>query len=249
MPIEYQIVRCCSCLTFQVQQKKKVNKFSCRLCGTKQSLQRIYGQSYKAADLRPIVQDLNMAEGSTREEERRRKLEESSSEDEELDGYLRGDKTESVKEKVQEGLVNSVWNEFKYEDSESEEEHLDSTDDIPLNFDAHSRFIGNKRANPRRQKEPYTKKRANNYRKSTYVQPKTSIVSKTTSVSPPTIRKSSKTPVTKPISKPIVSKPKSVSTPINTTPKKASSIIPSNISSMWDQYKYDNSSESEDESE
>ena len=135
MPIEYQIVRCCSCLTFQVQQKKKVNKFSCRLCGTKQSLQRIYGQSYKAADLRPIVQDLNMAEGSTREEERRRKLEESSSEDEELDGYLRGDKTESVKEKVQEGLVNSVWNEFKYEDSESEEEHLDSTDDIPLNFE------------------------------------------------------------------------------------------------------------------
>ncbi|CAL8472006.1 g11548 [Coccomyxa elongata] len=44
---------------FEVQQVKKVSKFSCRLCGAKQSVQQVYAISGKAADVRGVVTGLN----------------------------------------------------------------------------------------------------------------------------------------------------------------------------------------------
>ena len=65
MGIEYQVVRCFKCLVFQVTQrrvavqKKKRQTFECKLCGETQSFKKIYANSYKAADLRPLVRDYN----------------------------------------------------------------------------------------------------------------------------------------------------------------------------------------------
>ena len=44
MPQEFQVVRCYSCQTFQGQQVKKAKKWSCKVCGEKQSYAKIYGQ-------------------------------------------------------------------------------------------------------------------------------------------------------------------------------------------------------------
>jgi len=64
MSIEYIAVRCFSdqCQIFQVIQKTKVNKFTCKICNNKQSIRKIYAQSYKAKDVREIVQNLNRKE-------------------------------------------------------------------------------------------------------------------------------------------------------------------------------------------
>ncbi|KAJ3281800.1 Sperm associated antigen 1 [Borealophlyctis nickersoniae] len=57
----FQILQCYedSCKTFQVQQVKKVNKWTCKVCGAKQSLQKVFFESGAAADCRPVVQQLN----------------------------------------------------------------------------------------------------------------------------------------------------------------------------------------------
>ena len=260
MPVEYHIVRCCDCLMFQVQQKKKVKRFNCKLCGKKQSLQRIYGQSYQAKDLRPLVQQFNMDEGTAREIQEERKeiikrntLEEE--EDEELDGIFTGERRKSKKERVEEAQQNSVWNEFKYEDSESEGDSNEERDldNVKLNFDAHSQFSGIKRKTiSKRKKVPAAKKKVNGYStKPTYsTKPKSTVVSTTSTPdgtrnnsvasAPPKIRESR---LTNPIVVPV----------INTPPPKLQQALPvvtkETGPSMWDQFNYDNSSQSEEEEE
>ncbi|KAI9355377.1 hypothetical protein DFJ73DRAFT_825414 [Zopfochytrium polystomum] len=62
MPL-FLVVRCVECAAFQVQQKKKVPKWSCPLCQTKQSLLRVYHESDLAKDCRPVAQRLNELRG------------------------------------------------------------------------------------------------------------------------------------------------------------------------------------------
>ncbi|KAG8438969.1 hypothetical protein GDO86_005232 [Hymenochirus boettgeri] len=59
---EFQVLCCFSCQTFQVHQVKKSKKWSCKLCGEKQSLVKIYGQG-SGVDCRQHVQKLNMLQG------------------------------------------------------------------------------------------------------------------------------------------------------------------------------------------
>ncbi|PIA15596.1 hypothetical protein COEREDRAFT_87781 [Coemansia reversa NRRL 1564] len=61
----YQVVRCAGdgCAKFQSQQEKKTNKWSCVVCGLKQSLKRVYFQSTKPKECRTAVMDLNMSRG------------------------------------------------------------------------------------------------------------------------------------------------------------------------------------------
>jgi hypothetical protein len=49
------------CQVFQVQLEKKSHKFSCTLCNTKQTLQKVYVRSSKASDCRKVCQDYNAA--------------------------------------------------------------------------------------------------------------------------------------------------------------------------------------------
>ena len=64
MPQEFQILRCFSCETFQVDiVKKKNDKWQCKLCGEKQSNKRIYGRAWSAKECREQVQKLNEMRG------------------------------------------------------------------------------------------------------------------------------------------------------------------------------------------
>ncbi|KAK2890564.1 hypothetical protein QQF64_006649 [Cirrhinus molitorella] len=59
---EFHVVRCFSCQTFQVQQVKKSKKWSCKVCGEKQTLIKEFGRG-TAADCRRHVQKLNALRG------------------------------------------------------------------------------------------------------------------------------------------------------------------------------------------
>ncbi|XP_043113083.1 MRN complex-interacting protein isoform X2 [Puntigrus tetrazona] len=59
---EFHVLRCFSCQTFQVQQVKKVKKWTCKVCGEKQSLIKEFGRG-AAADCRRHVQKMNALRG------------------------------------------------------------------------------------------------------------------------------------------------------------------------------------------
>ncbi|XP_070818330.1 MRN complex-interacting protein [Chaetodon trifascialis] len=65
---EFHVLRCFSCQTFQVQQVKKVNRWTCKLCGEKQSLLKEFGRG-SGADCRRHVQKLNAMRGALMEEQ------------------------------------------------------------------------------------------------------------------------------------------------------------------------------------
>ena len=60
---EFQVLKCFSCSTFQVQQAKKAGKFKCTMCGTNQTLQKIYAVSSDARDCRQVCMRLNEVRG------------------------------------------------------------------------------------------------------------------------------------------------------------------------------------------
>ena len=74
---EYVAVRCVECGVCQVQQRKKSVKsarsgaaamrWSCAVCRKKQSMLHELGASHRAADLRPLVQRLNLERGAAEE--------------------------------------------------------------------------------------------------------------------------------------------------------------------------------------
>jgi predicted RNA-binding Zn-ribbon protein involved in translation (DUF1610 family) len=62
------VVQCCSCAQFQVQSRKKVNTWSCPLCGTRQSIRKVYLESESAAECRQLVMQLSQAYGEQRDQ-------------------------------------------------------------------------------------------------------------------------------------------------------------------------------------
>lgn len=69
MPQTFCAVQCFNCLTFQVQQEKKKPQFKCAVCGTQQTMQRIYGKSSKARDCRQVAMSYNAARGEIAEQD------------------------------------------------------------------------------------------------------------------------------------------------------------------------------------
>ncbi|XP_054648043.1 MRN complex-interacting protein [Dunckerocampus dactyliophorus] len=67
MSQEFHVVKCFSCLCFQGQQVKKVKKWTCKLCGEKQSVLKEFGRG-SGADCRRHVQKLNAMRGAMLEE-------------------------------------------------------------------------------------------------------------------------------------------------------------------------------------
>ncbi|XP_041799832.1 MRN complex-interacting protein [Chelmon rostratus] len=65
---EFHVLRCFSCQIFQVQQVKKANRWTCKLCGEKQSLLKEFGRG-SGADCRLHVQKLNAMRGAVLEEQ------------------------------------------------------------------------------------------------------------------------------------------------------------------------------------
>lgn len=56
-------MQCYSCEHYQVTQRRADSKFTCKLCGSRQSVRSIPARSNNAAKLRPLVQRANMARG------------------------------------------------------------------------------------------------------------------------------------------------------------------------------------------
>lgn len=56
-------MRCYSCEHYQVTQRRADSKFTCKICGSRQSVRNIPARSHNAAQLRPLVQRANMARG------------------------------------------------------------------------------------------------------------------------------------------------------------------------------------------
>eukprot|EP00931_Biecheleriopsis_adriatica_P062081 TRINITY_DN37377_c0_g1_i2.p1 TRINITY_DN37377_c0_g1~~TRINITY_DN37377_c0_g1_i2.p1 ORF type:complete len:266 (+),score=54.17 TRINITY_DN37377_c0_g1_i2:33-800(+) len=67
---EHIVVRCYSCRTHQVIQENKKRKFSCRLCGSLQSVKAVLASGSAGRELREIVQQLNLEKGKEEEEQR-----------------------------------------------------------------------------------------------------------------------------------------------------------------------------------
>ncbi|KAL0974295.1 hypothetical protein UPYG_G00218430 [Umbra pygmaea] len=65
---EFHVLRCYSCQTFQVLQVKKSNKWSCKMCGEKQSVIKEFGRG-SGVDCRRHVQKLNARRGAVLEQE------------------------------------------------------------------------------------------------------------------------------------------------------------------------------------
>lgn len=60
---EFIVVRCFNCEHYQVTQRRADSKFTCKLCGSRQSVRTIQARSHNAAQLRPLVQRANVARG------------------------------------------------------------------------------------------------------------------------------------------------------------------------------------------
>eukprot|EP00039_Didymoeca_costata_P006374 m.89623 g.89623 ORF g.89623 m.89623 type:complete len:178 (-) comp13232_c0_seq5:52-585(-) len=62
MPQIFQVLRCYACKTYQVQQRKKVNKWVCSMCGEKQSVQHVFTEG-TGKQCRSTVQSINLKKG------------------------------------------------------------------------------------------------------------------------------------------------------------------------------------------
>ena len=69
MPQNFQILRCYSCETFNVDIVKKTNKkWQCKMCGENQSIKHVFGSSDSSKECREIVQQLNQKRGEKMDE-------------------------------------------------------------------------------------------------------------------------------------------------------------------------------------
>ncbi len=71
MPQVFQVVRCCECSTYQVDIKKSsTNKWTCKLCNTKQSLKQVYfeGESSECRDKVRLFNQLRLEAENKKDE-------------------------------------------------------------------------------------------------------------------------------------------------------------------------------------
>eukprot|EP00045_Choanoeca_perplexa_P007251 m.64215 g.64215 ORF g.64215 m.64215 type:complete len:345 (-) comp13996_c0_seq7:1050-2084(-) len=73
MPQVFLALRCYNCKKFQVQQKKKIPKWTCCICQSKQSVQKVF-LSGAAKDCRSTVQRLNLHQGELEEQAQAQRL-------------------------------------------------------------------------------------------------------------------------------------------------------------------------------
>ncbi|XP_073676510.1 MRN complex-interacting protein [Garra rufa] len=124
---EFHVLRCFSCETFQVQQVKKSKKWTCNVCGEKQSLIKEFGRG-AAADCRRHVQKLNALRGQMQEVNSEQMLSQSEPDE----NYGSEDVHESLVQnhKSEQEVVNvSRWNKYTDQTAEGPNEHEDEDED------------------------------------------------------------------------------------------------------------------------
>ncbi|XP_030639004.1 MRN complex-interacting protein [Chanos chanos] len=126
---EFHVLRCFSCETFQVQQVKKSKKWTCKMCGEKQSVIKEYGRG-TGADCRRHVQKLNSLRGNLLEEENQRAWTQWEKEGEYWSEEEHGDEAQTCEQQA-EAVAESRWSKYveqaekrPSEDEEEEEENV-----------------------------------------------------------------------------------------------------------------------------
>ncbi|EFC42039.1 predicted protein [Naegleria gruberi] len=118
---EHAIFQCFNCTAFSINQVTKNRKWKCKLCGSQQSIRKVFANSNQPKDLRPIVQELNMKRGEIEQEVlEARQLEEENEE-------------QIVEKKpIYKQASASKWSQFKeekkryvHDDDEDEDEGFD----------------------------------------------------------------------------------------------------------------------------
>ncbi|XP_040903431.1 MRN complex-interacting protein [Toxotes jaculatrix] len=121
---EFHVLRCFRCDKFQVQQVKKVNRWSCKVCGEKQSLFKEFGRG-SGADCRRHVQKLNAMRGAMMEEQERHTW--SPWEQVEADGEERDEQVRTLSSVCQDRPTQvSRWSKYldTPREAEPEEENV-----------------------------------------------------------------------------------------------------------------------------
>ncbi|XP_013884996.1 MRN complex-interacting protein isoform X2 [Austrofundulus limnaeus] len=121
---EFHVVRCFGCESFQVQQVKKVKKWTCKLCGEKQTLLKEFGRG-SGSDCRRHVQKLNAARGALDEQERRT----CSLWEQEKEEQQKEDQVRQVKQV-------SRWSKYLNRPEEAEPEEQNTPEELELEQDA-----------------------------------------------------------------------------------------------------------------
>ncbi|KAI9138545.1 hypothetical protein BKA69DRAFT_767784 [Paraphysoderma sedebokerense] len=125
--VQYHVIKCFSgdCGVFQVQQvKTTTNKWTCKICQQKQSLQNVFYESSSAAECRKVCQDLNMKRGEMESMKEEMKLAQALSVP-----SKRNDSKEMKKNKVDESRGASKTTRQRWVDYVDEEEITESVDE------------------------------------------------------------------------------------------------------------------------
>ncbi|KAM6251229.1 MRN complex-interacting protein [Porphyrio hochstetteri] len=127
MAPQFWALRCCSCRLFQVQQAKRSGKWSCSVCGQRQTVQKVYGQG-SALDCRHHVQKLNLLQGEAEEAigQASRCLEESVS-----DGKNTAAQCEDSSVQQEGRAEISRWSKYLDKDSEEQEDGEEEEEAVP----------------------------------------------------------------------------------------------------------------------
>jgi len=127
---------CTSVSQFKVIQKPKSKKFQCRVCSKKQSVIKSYATSFKASDIRPIIQELNMKVGAQKEQTPKQN---STPISEEVLSLFDDTPTSKNQNEVQEKIIyDNKWTKHltsaelhSYNDSSDNEDESDFTTVLP----------------------------------------------------------------------------------------------------------------------
>ena len=163
--IEFLCLQCCDCKTFQCQQRRKDKKFTCKMCGKKQSVVKVYGISYKGKDIRGLVMKYNemRGKGELIDQEQAQQLPPAAAADDGdfVDEYDYVDPQDEAQRSAQEGPAVSKWAQFLDNDNDDKEnphgkdDDDDDDDDVVQAFLMKRQRLQEKRA--RRRKTPYQK--------------------------------------------------------------------------------------------
>ncbi|XP_045886935.1 MRN complex-interacting protein [Micropterus dolomieu] len=148
---EFHVLQCFSCQSFQVQQVKKAPRWSCKLCGEKQSLLKEFGRG-SAADCRRHVQKLNAMRGTLMEEQERKNW--SLWKQVQADGEDEAEERDQVKHAQVTQTRGSRWR--KYLDTPEEAEPDEEEDDDSVLMDRQQLHGNNMTDRKRKRREGCT---------------------------------------------------------------------------------------------
>ncbi|XP_060621396.2 MRN complex-interacting protein isoform X3 [Anolis sagrei] len=126
MAQQFQVLRCCFCRIFQVQQVKKSKKWNCKVCNEKQSILKVFGQG-SGSDCRRHVQKLNLLQGENQQAAMNmpRDIEEPTEMSDENTANFR----EELGQQEEETETTSRWTKYLDKRCEEQEEEVLQTEE------------------------------------------------------------------------------------------------------------------------